>query len=318
MLCLVKENIKKIVMDNKKLLKEARKNQFLAGMINEDESAIKTEKVYINSDLSDYFDIPYLKNEGVSTTINSGTLKSKNKEWDSEHLSLFDKYAGMDLFLIGDGAGWWKIERALKENNSSKPEVPEIQEFRFKVKHDNGVKKLKTKASSLEAAKKIIMNAEGCPEGALELVSESKISEISDSAINKWEKSMYGHDPRSPHYEGPDYNDEFDMNTPIELIGLTVDGLPEYKYYTQMGKGNVGLGDIYNFITGKHWNNLDAIWINDSLKTNEKELRAIVEREIGMTLNQAAKVMFDNEKLGGDSDSDWEPVERDDYPGPDQ
>jgi hypothetical protein len=42
------------------------------------------------------------------------------------------------------------------------------------VKHDGGVKKLKTKASSLEAAKKIIMNAEGCPEGALELVSEMK------------------------------------------------------------------------------------------------------------------------------------------------
>jgi hypothetical protein len=64
---------------------------------------------------------------------------------------------------------------AVKE---SAGEVPlAVTEFRFKVKHDNGVKKLKTKASSLEAAKQIIMKAEGCPEGALELVSEAVIKE---------------------------------------------------------------------------------------------------------------------------------------------
>jgi len=96
-------------MDNKKLLKEIRKNQILAGMLNED---------------------------------------------DETQVPDFDITGG-----------------AVKESE----ETPlEVTEFRFKVKHDNGVKKLKTKASSLEAAKKIIMNAEGCPEGALELVSEMK------------------------------------------------------------------------------------------------------------------------------------------------
>jgi len=94
-------------MNNDKLLKEIRKNQILAGMINESE--------------------------------------------DTTQVPDFD--------ITGE---------TVKE---SAGEVPlEVAEFKFKVHHDGGFKKLKTKASSLEAAKQIIMKAEGCPEGAIEFV----------------------------------------------------------------------------------------------------------------------------------------------------
>jgi hypothetical protein len=70
-------------------------------------------------------------------------------------------------------------------DGNEKSEDFEVKEFRFKVKHDNGFKKLKTKASSLEAAKQIIMNAEGCPEGALELISEMKKTYGQDGKASK-------------------------------------------------------------------------------------------------------------------------------------
>jgi len=169
-------------MGNKRVIKEADRNKFLAGILNESLFAAagdekKPERIYINRQISDYFDIPYSKNDGVETFINANTLRSK-ANWDSEHLSIFNKYAGKDLTLKGDGLGWWIIVHGLREG-------VEVTEFKFKVKHDNGVKKLKTKASSLEAAKKIIMNAEGCPEGALELISEMKKTYGQDGKASK-------------------------------------------------------------------------------------------------------------------------------------
>ncbi|MBP7845806.1 MAG: hypothetical protein KA007_00010 [Candidatus Pacebacteria bacterium] len=169
-------------MDNKRVIKEADRNKFLAGILNESLFAAagdekKPERIYINRQISDYFDIPYSKNDGVETFINANKLRSK-ANWDSEHLSIFNKYAGKDLTLKGDGLGWWIIVHGLREG-------VEVTEFKFKVKHDNGVKKLKTKASSLEAAKQIIMNAEGCPEGALELISEMKKTYGQDGKASK-------------------------------------------------------------------------------------------------------------------------------------
>jgi hypothetical protein len=68
--------------------------------------------------------------------------------------------------IIKESIDVFEESETIKEENST----PEMQEFKFKIKHDNGVVKIKTKASSLEAAKKIVAKAEGCPESALELV----------------------------------------------------------------------------------------------------------------------------------------------------
>ena len=66
------------------------------------------ESIYLNRDLSDYFDFPY-QNNGKQTKINANTLRHKNPEWDVEHIVIFDKYSGQDLNLIGTGYGWWEI-----------------------------------------------------------------------------------------------------------------------------------------------------------------------------------------------------------------
>lgn len=42
-----------------------------------------------------------------------------------------------------------------------------IKRYEFGVRHDSGTLKIRTAASSLEAAKNIVMQAEGCPEGAI-------------------------------------------------------------------------------------------------------------------------------------------------------
>lgn len=72
------------------------------------------ETIYIDNDLSDYFDVPY-QNKDEETKINSGALKNRNnrRSWDSKHLAIFDKYAGKDLLLKGKGYGWWEIINAI-------------------------------------------------------------------------------------------------------------------------------------------------------------------------------------------------------------
>lgn len=60
---------------------------------------------------------------------------------------------------------WKNIKRESTEISNGSPS--DLKVFKFKVTHDNGVANLKTKATSLEAAKKNIMKAEGCPENAL-------------------------------------------------------------------------------------------------------------------------------------------------------
>ena len=74
------------------------------------------------------------------------------------------------------------------------------------------------------------------------------INEISDSQINRWEKSMYGHDPRSPYFEGGDGPDDEETNY-VKLDGVNVDGFPDYQYDTQYGSGHVSLWEFYkNFL----------------------------------------------------------------------
>ena len=45
--------------------------------IKENEEGGGIERVYLNRELSDYFQVPYVKNDGQETIINSGTLKTK-------------------------------------------------------------------------------------------------------------------------------------------------------------------------------------------------------------------------------------------------
>jgi hypothetical protein len=78
------------------------------------------ERIYLNRNLSDYFGVPYTKNDGEETIINAGTLKEKGLTkgggWDKEHLALYDKYEGADLLLKGIGFGWWKIIKVMPWN----------------------------------------------------------------------------------------------------------------------------------------------------------------------------------------------------------
>lgn len=55
-----------------------------------------------------------------------------------------------------------KGEKTLNETS-----VPPLKSFSIKVKHDKGTKTIKTSASSEEAARTKVCNAEGCPESAI-------------------------------------------------------------------------------------------------------------------------------------------------------
>ena len=46
----------------------------------------------------------------------------------------------------------------------------EIQTYRFRLTHDNGTVVMRTAATSEEAARKMIMEAEGCPNRAMQLL----------------------------------------------------------------------------------------------------------------------------------------------------
>lgn len=48
----------------------------------------------------------------------------------------------------------------------------EVKKFLVRVKHDNGIVRITTTASSEDAAKQKIMSAEGCPERAILSVKE--------------------------------------------------------------------------------------------------------------------------------------------------
>jgi hypothetical protein len=68
---------------------------------------MEKNKIYLNRNVSDYFEIPY-NNDSKEFIVNTDALKRANKEWDSQHLEIFNKYKG-DLHLKGVGYGWWKI-----------------------------------------------------------------------------------------------------------------------------------------------------------------------------------------------------------------
>jgi len=64
-----------------------------------------------------------------------------------------------------------ELKNIIKQEAQKLMEAEQTQSYTFKVKHDNGSKKITTTASSLEAARKKIADAEGAPESALTLVS---------------------------------------------------------------------------------------------------------------------------------------------------
>ena len=86
--------------------------KYTNGLSEESDEIENDETIYVDNDLSDYFDIPY-QNDGEQTVINTGALRNNSRRsWDSKHLAIFDKYAGKDLLLKGKGFGWWEIVRA--------------------------------------------------------------------------------------------------------------------------------------------------------------------------------------------------------------
>ena len=123
-LILTESDKKKIILAKEKAIMESFAKTFNS-IKRLDENEIneipmsEEETVYINNNLSDYFEIPY-QNDGEEFIVNSGTLKYKNtRGWDSKHMAIFNKYDGEDLILKGIGHGWWKIE-----NNASKFKLP--------------------------------------------------------------------------------------------------------------------------------------------------------------------------------------------------
>ncbi len=269
-------------MDKKRIIKEANRNKFLAGLLNESldmsNDTTKPERIYLNRDLSDYFDIPYAKNDGVETFINANTLKNKHN-WDSEHLNIFDKYAGQDLTLKGDGFGWWIIVRGLRENF-------EVTEFKFKVKHDNGFKKLKTKASSLEAAKKIIMNAEGCPEGALELISEMKKTYGQDgkASKSKYNKHLRPDGKKLANAATRKAGKEISKNAEKEIDESFVRKMIKKAINETMLKESIGVGDTV---------------------MNNGNFYKVIGEPFTATDNGAAQYAADNDGAGIPSDIDY-------------
>jgi hypothetical protein len=68
------------------------------------------------------------------------------------------------------------------EENSPEPIADDIgnklsvqQMYYFKIKHDNGVLKIKTASTSEESARKAIANAEGAPESAIQFIKSTPL-----------------------------------------------------------------------------------------------------------------------------------------------
>jgi hypothetical protein len=78
-------------------------------------------KIYLNRDLSEYFDVSY-NNEKEETIIHTNALLRANKEWDTEHKKILS--GSRDLYLYGAGFGWWEIIEKDDECNCSDPGCP--------------------------------------------------------------------------------------------------------------------------------------------------------------------------------------------------
>ena len=72
----------------------------------------QNEKIYINSKLSEYFDVPYDNKDADDFIVAVNALEHNNSEWDTAHKDIFQKYRGKTLVLKGDNHGWWKILEA--------------------------------------------------------------------------------------------------------------------------------------------------------------------------------------------------------------
>lgn len=106
---------------------------------------------------------------GLSAEKKSDVVKSAKAGEDIGHKGkgFADVAANAAKEYGSKEAGEKVAAAAMWKNMKRESEDHGVKEFKFKVAHDNGFKKLKTKATDLEAAKKIIMSAEGCPENAI-------------------------------------------------------------------------------------------------------------------------------------------------------
>lgn len=78
-------------------------------------------KIYLNHELSEYFDVPY-NNDKKTTIIHSSALLKQNNEWDVAHKKILS--VSQDLELVGVGFGWWEIIEDEEDCNCSDPGCP--------------------------------------------------------------------------------------------------------------------------------------------------------------------------------------------------
>ncbi len=88
-------------------------------------------------------------------------------------------------------------------------QIQETKNFAIKVKHDAGVKTIKTSASDESAAKKKVCDAEGCPESAIvsckEVVNEANIAPPSQPQVHNQAQQQVQH---SQQQQSPQTNQE--------------------------------------------------------------------------------------------------------------
>lgn len=104
----------------------------------------------------------------------------------------------------------------VKENNIKETKITEnMEQFTVTVKHDNGTKRIMTSASSEEAAREKIMNAENCPASAIINVSKA-MNEDPQSIVAGSADSM-------KNVKEPAGDQGFDMDMGMQSGGMNED-----------------------------------------------------------------------------------------------
>jgi len=70
-------------------------------------------RIYLDHEASEHFDVTYTFNRDMDTVINASSLfnyMEKRGTLDTHHKDLISKHIGTDLILKGDMFGWWFIK----------------------------------------------------------------------------------------------------------------------------------------------------------------------------------------------------------------
>lgn len=135
------------------------------------------------------------------------------------------------------GAAMWKnIKRESVEMSNGSP--VEYPMFKFKIKHDHGFIKTKTRAKDLDSAKRIIMNAYECPEVAIQQINET----LSPKGVEQVKSQFEQLGARETAVKLVDY---FIKKM---LGGMTASDLPDSATYAN------GLDDIESTLQGGDYN----------------------------------------------------------------